>query len=228
MEGQQSSQAGTGRLFRSLRAEGALADQALPALGLDEIVGLRSVTLRREPARVVAAPRAIDPALAPPAGLSLAGSPQADAAPQVPAPAAPAAEAPAPAGPRRRARQRPGLPWWAIAMIVALPTVAAAVVEALTRGVIGWATGAVLVVTAAIGAAVVRRSDDMLAVSIPPLAFLVATLIAGQIVIPQTANPLLSQGLLITDVLGRDAAWLFGATGLALAIVAIRRRRQRP
>ena len=37
--------AGTGRLFRSLRAQGAAADAAVPALTLDQVVGLRSVTL---------------------------------------------------------------------------------------------------------------------------------------------------------------------------------------
>lgn len=37
--------AGTGRLFRSLRAEGAAADSAVPALSLDQAVGLRTVTL---------------------------------------------------------------------------------------------------------------------------------------------------------------------------------------
>ena len=37
--------AGTGRLFRSLRAEGAAADAAVPALTLDQAVGLRTVTL---------------------------------------------------------------------------------------------------------------------------------------------------------------------------------------
>ena len=37
--------AGTGRLFRSLRAEGAAADGAVPALTLDQAVGLRTVTL---------------------------------------------------------------------------------------------------------------------------------------------------------------------------------------
>ena len=36
---------GTGRLFRSLRAEGAAADVAVPALTLDQAVGLRTVTL---------------------------------------------------------------------------------------------------------------------------------------------------------------------------------------
>lgn len=37
--------ASTGRLFRSLRAEGAAADVAVPALTLDQAVGLRTVTL---------------------------------------------------------------------------------------------------------------------------------------------------------------------------------------
>ncbi|MGA0092000.1 MAG: hypothetical protein ACO3JT_06680, partial [Candidatus Nanopelagicales bacterium] len=56
---------GTGRLFRSLRAEGAAADIAVPALSLDQAVGLRTVTLGTAPTSPPAAPATPAPAPAP-------------------------------------------------------------------------------------------------------------------------------------------------------------------
>lgn len=66
--------AGTGRLFRSLRAEGAAADGAVPALTLEQAVGLRTVTLG-------------------------GGGGSATPAPATPAPTNPAPTNPAPANP---------------------------------------------------------------------------------------------------------------------------------
>lgn len=214
---------GTGRLFRSLRAEGATADEALPALRLDEVVGLRSVTLRREPPR--------GPGLAPPEPSTAIDLPvvvaplPAPTGEPLPAPAEPL-PAPAPSGrPGRRIRRRVGLPWWGVGLIVVLPTIAAAAADIAVTGGIGWLTGAVLVVVAAIGALVVARPDDVFAVFSPPIALLVATLTVGQLSAPPVGNFWLDQAFLVTDVLGRGAPLLFAATGLALAIILVRRRR---
>lgn len=81
---------GTGRLFRSLRAEGAAADAAVPALTLDQAVGLRTVTLGSGGDAPVTAP----------AGAASAGAASAGVAPAEAAPAsavAASAAAPVPA-----------------------------------------------------------------------------------------------------------------------------------
>ena len=82
--------AGTGRLFRSLRAEGAAADGAVPALTLDQAVGLRTVTLGGGGGdSAVATPVSAEPAAASTAAASVVAS---GATPL----ATPAAAAPAP------------------------------------------------------------------------------------------------------------------------------------
>ena len=79
--------AGTGRLFRSLRAEGAAADGAVPALTLDQAVGLRTVTLGAGGDSAVATSVSTEPAAAGAAASVMAS----EATPLV----APAAAAPA-------------------------------------------------------------------------------------------------------------------------------------
>ncbi len=81
----------TGRLFRSLRAEGSAATDAVPALSLDEVVGLRSVSLGSSPATEPVAPPPTDsgtrpdlPILAPaPARAEDSAPPAANPAPPV-------------------------------------------------------------------------------------------------------------------------------------------------
>ena len=84
--GDSQGTAPTGRLFRSLRAEGDAANAAVPALSLDQAVGLKSVTLGEPlvPEIPAAAP-------APPAPSLLA--PPSSAAPAPVAPAAAAKDA---------------------------------------------------------------------------------------------------------------------------------------
>ena len=90
--------AGTGRLFRSLRAEGGAADAAIPALSLDEAVGLRTVTLGAgadspavvpaptAPVEAVAIASAVAPVVAPvvvPASVETPGLEYAEVAPRL-------------------------------------------------------------------------------------------------------------------------------------------------
>ena len=89
---------GTGRLFRSLRAEGAAADVAVPALTLDQAVGLRTVTLggggdAPPPLPPVAAASVAAPVVAASVGAAPVG-----AAPAVAAPVGAASAVAAPVG----------------------------------------------------------------------------------------------------------------------------------
>jgi len=80
---------GTGRLFRSLRAEGAAADAAVPALTLDQAVGLRTVTLGSGGDSPAHAPASAAPVAAPAGAAPVAAPAEAAAASVVAASAAP-------------------------------------------------------------------------------------------------------------------------------------------
>jgi hypothetical protein len=64
-------------------------------------------------------------------------------------------------------------------------------------------------------------------VVIPPLAFLVALLTAGQLTIrAKTGGLLVREGALLFVSLATNAPWILGTTLVCLVIVLVRRRRQ--
>jgi hypothetical protein len=219
---------GTGRLFRSLRAEGATAEAALPALTLDEAVGLRSVTLGSLTAPPTGEPvQTPDPGRAPEPGLEYAEvaprpteddlSP-ASVVPEV----SPGDRAAGHAQPRT-----PGIPAVGVWLVVTGVTVVIAFADALTVGrtQLGWLTGAALLAASIYAAFVVRRDDDIVAIIAPPLAFFLATITAGQLTLPPSGSLLVREAFMIITTLGANAVWIFGATIAALVIVLLRRRR---
>jgi hypothetical protein len=227
--------AGTGRLFRSLRAEGAAADDAVPALSLDQAVGLRTVTLGAGTAAtpaassepVVAAVSVEDPRLE-----YAEVAPRLDVA-EPPAPAlavVPAAGGESPssdAGPARGAHAAPGIRPSGVWLVVLGVTVVMGLADALVVGrtQLGWLTGVSLLAASAYGALVVRQQDAIVAVIAPPLAFFLATITAGQLTLPPTGDLLVREAFMIITTLGANAVWIFGSTLVALAIVLVRRRR---
>jgi hypothetical protein len=242
---------GTGRLFRSLRAEGAAADVAVPALTLDQAVGLRTVTLggggdAPPPLPpVVAAPAAAAPAVAASAvaapvvedldleyaevapRLEVAESNVAPLTPEV-AGASLATGASAPSG--RGAHAAPGVRATGVWLVVIGVTVVMGFADALVVGrtQLGWLTGISLLAASVYGALVVRREDAIIAVIAPPLAFFLATITAGQLTLPPTGDLLVREAFMIITTLGANAAWIFGSTIVALVIVLVRRRRSAP
>ena len=249
--------AGTGRLFRSLRAEGSAADAAVPALSLDQAVGLRTVTLgsgsdtpaiptpapapASSPAPVVASvPAAAGLVTAAP---SLAEDPHleyAEVAPRLDADgndghvdiaAAPAVVGAASAGsPGRGAHAAPGVRATGVWLVVIGVTVVMGFADALVVGrtQLGWLTGVSLLAASVYGALVVRREDAIVAVIAPPLAFFIATITAGQLTLPPTGDLLVREAFMIVTTLGANAVWIFGSTIVALVIVLVRRRRSAP
>ena len=242
---------GTGRLFRSLRAEGAAADVAVPALTLDQAVGLRTVTLggggdAPPPLPpVVAAPAAAAPAVA----ASAVAAPvvedldleYAEVAPRLEvaesnvapltadvAGASLATGASAPSG--RGAHAAPGVRATGVWLVVIGVTVVMGFADALVVGrtQLGWLTGISLLAASVYGALVVRREDAIIAVIAPPLAFFLATITAGQLTLPPTGDLLVREAFMIITTLGANAAWIFGSTIVALVIVLMRRRRSAP
>lgn len=235
----------TGRLFRSLRAEGDTANTAVPALRLDEAIGLRSISLGSGEDGLPAAAAMVsdareDPGTAPDLSAVLgaqAARPVPAAAepplevldqPQTPGSAATEAETPEltasrAAQRRREARALRGPSGWVVLAAEVLVVVAAGFVNALATNQIGIITGAVLIGMAVIGALLVRQVDGALAVMAPPLAFFAALITAGQLTVGP-GDAFITQGLLILQGLGTNAVWIFAATVLAWAIVWFRRR----
>lgn len=227
--------AGTGRLFRSLRAEGAAADGAVPALTLDQAVGLRTVTLGGSGDAPAAAPV---PAAVEDVHLEYAevaprpditdtntetdgGADQAQGAGIAPATVS---------GSGRGAHAAPGVRATGIWLVVIGVTVVMGFADALVIGQtqLGWLTGVSLLAASVYGALVVRREDAIIAVIAPPLAFFLATITAGQFTLPPTGDLLVREAFMIVTTLGANAAWIFGSTIIALVIVLVRRRRSAP
>ena len=210
----------TGRLFRSLRAEGSAADNAVPALSLDEVVGLRSVSLASthtpEPTPEVVTESGTMPDL-----------PPVPAAPVAPAPVdVLTGDAPPPPPPRRGgAHAQRGIGAGSVWLIVIGVTVVMAFADALVMRQVGlgWLTGVALVVASVYAAFTVRIDDAIIAVVAPPLAFFLATLTAGQLTVSTSGDLLVNEAFMIVTTLGTNALWIFGATIAALIIVLVRR-----
>ena len=238
--------AGTGRLFRSLRAEGAAADAAVPALTLDQAVGLRTVTLGGGGDAPVtsSAPAAAAPVTSVAAAPAVAAAEDADleyaeVAPRLeisnvdvnadPAQAAGLATTGTSAS-GRGAHAAPGVRATGVWLVVIGVTVVMGFADAIVVGrtQLGWLTGVSLLAASVYGALVVRREDAIIAVIAPPLAFFLATITAGQLTLPPTGDLLVREAFMIVTTLGANALWIFGSTIVALVIVLVRRRRSAP
>ncbi|MCX6434151.1 MAG: hypothetical protein NTX29_15745 [Actinobacteria bacterium] len=95
----------------------------------------------------------------------------------------------------------------------------------LADGDIGWPTGLALLASSVYAALVVRREDDTVAMIVPPIAFLVVALTAGQLFLGSSAGSILNRGVVVFFTLADNWVWVIGATVAALAIVLVRRRR---
>lgn len=230
----------TGRLFRSLRAEGSAATDAVPALSLDEVVSLRSVSLASSPApetvnlepdgdsgtkpdlpvmvaaAVIAEPAPVD-VLPPPAAAEAAIAAEPDA--PIPADAIPAA------GRKPGAHAQRGTGAGGVWLVVIGVTLVMAFADALVvhQATLGWLTGASLLVASIYAAIVVRPGDAIIAVVAPPLAFFLATITAGQLTLTGSGDLMVREAFMIVTTLGTNAVWIFGATVAALVIVLARR-----
>lgn len=253
-EGTATEGAPTGRLFRSLRAEGDTANAAVPALTIDQAVGLRTVSLGDStfgaPAVAPAAPL-VTPSPAedvflddgPPVGVAPGAASAGGAAPVAvagPAPvavAAPAGVEAAPAGAgttyvggvggRRGAHAAPGIRASGVWLVVIGVTVLVAFADVIVVGAVNWITGLALMAASVYGAFMVRMADWPIAVIAPPLAMFLAVVTAGQLTLGPITDLLVNEALMIVITLGNNVLWIFGATVAALVIVLLRRSRSR-
>jgi hypothetical protein len=110
-----------------------------------------------------------------------------------------------------------------VVMLATLVVIAVAAVEAALRDRIGPWTGVALVIVAIIASLVTRAGDRSLPAMMPPLAFMAAVLIAGQLLVPANGGTWRTrEALMIVQTLGSNAVWVVAATILSTAIAAIR------
>ena len=232
----------TGRLFRSQGVE----DRSDAVLALDAGRFSRLRTIQRvtddSPRAVAPEPTEADPAvaalLAPIPADPYPGSPiPADSHPGSPIPAdSPVAASPSgePVSPRRR-RQRPAFASkpsgpGASAGIVYVVVIAVTLLVGLANaflggGSLGWPTGLALLASSIYAAVTVRRADDAAAFIIPPVAFLITALTAGQFFLSAGDTSLINRAVAVFFSLADNWAWIIGSTLVALVIVLVRRRR---
>jgi hypothetical protein len=186
----------TGRLYHSAGADGPATSEAIPAL-----------PLRREASAAAPVVAAI-PVLHDPAG-----SPS------------PSVEAAVPAAQPVTTQSARGLTYLGVVAVVGAPTLLVGLVQAAMSHEIGWFTGFVLLVTSTYAALTVRRPDFAAAVVIPSLAFLVTTLVAGQLALENGGSRMVRESYMIFRTLAVNAPWILAATAIAAVIVLVRRRR---
>jgi hypothetical protein len=128
-----------------------------------------------------------------------------------------------PSLPGGRAVAGTGLPGGTAVAVATLGVVAVAVLDTQRFGRIGELTGIALALVSLVAALVTRPGDRSLPAMMPPLAFLAAILVAGQLVLPSHAGgPWRAEALLVVDSLGSNAAWVIGATAAATAVAIVR------
>ncbi len=203
----------TGRLYHSAGAA-AVADAtgAIPALR----------DAPPEAAVDAATPRPPEPSVPEPPARVLEPSPEVD----VTRYEAVAGQS-APAGPSVLGDADRGLTYLGAVTVIGVPTLLVGFAQALIWNRIGWLTGLVLLVTTGYAALTLRRTDHAAAVVVPSLAFLVTTLLAGQLTLTEGGSLLVREGFMIVRTLAENAPWVLGATLLAAVIVLVRRRRAR-
>jgi Domain of unknown function (DUF6542) len=207
--------ADTGRLFRS---QGVVDhDEAVLALASDHAGRLRTLARREETSLPDAGP------------LDAPGPGEGEQVPLVDPAETAAAE-----GTRRGRRRRGaepghrarGITGGAVYLIVIGVTLLVAFANVLIAdGTVGWPTGLALVISSVYAALTVRREDDAVAIIVPPVAFLVAALTAGQLFIGSAEGSLINRAVVAFFTLADNWVWIIGATAAALVIVLVRRRR---
>lgn len=125
---------------------------------------------------------------------------------------------------------RTGRPGWLVVSLATLIVVGVAFAEALSQDRIGLWTGIALVAVACVAPLMTRAGDRSLPAMMPPLAFLAATLCAGQLLLDDSGSWRTRQAVMIVETLGSNAPWVLAATALSVTVATIghlvdRRRR---
>ncbi len=128
--------------------------------------------------------------------------------------------------PREITHRSPGISAGAVYLIVIGATVIVGMVNAwLGKGELGAPTGIALLVSSVYCAWRVRREDDVVAIIIPPIAFFIAAITAGQLFRGTTSGGLLNRAQLVFFTMAYNWYWVIGTTVIVVVLVLVRRRR---
>jgi hypothetical protein len=110
-----------------------------------------------------------------------------------------------------------------VVTIATLVVIAVAAVEAALRDEISTWTAVALVAVAIICPLITRKGDRSLPAMMPPLAFLAAVLISGQLLVANDGGfDRVAEATMIVSTLGANAVWVVAATALSTTIAAVR------
>ncbi len=128
--------------------------------------------------------------------------------------------------PREISHRSPGISAGAVYLIVIGATVLVGFINAwLGKGELGAPTGIALLVSSVYCAWRVRREDDVVAIIIPPIAFFIAAITAGQMFRGTTGGGVLNRAQLVFFTMAYNWYWVIGTTVVAVVLVLFRRRR---
>ena len=236
----------TGRLYRSAGAEGPQAHDAIPALSTGELPAAAGAAAAGLAAASAAPAPEVDSGT-PAADPGTASTGNGGWVPVVPLTAIPddAAAVPSdqelevpvivpdladdrvvPAEPTTDP-VKGGLTWTGVAVVMTAVTVALAFAQVLVMPdtSVWWITGVGYVLATVYCALTVRPTDLWAAFVVPPLAWLIGLLTAGQLTLQGGGSLLLREGAMVFVGLSFNAPWIIGAALLALVIILVRRAR---
>lgn len=123
---------------------------------------------------------------------------------------------------RQQTQRRPALTASGVFLVVTVPSVLAAVVDAWFTGTVHWIFGPVFVAAAFRAAALVRRRDLLAAVIVPPIAYCLGLLAAVWCGVLEAGGGLTDDLASVGALLALKPRPLFLGTVLAAALVAAR------
>lgn len=93
--------------------------------------------------------------------------------------------------------------------------------EVQRLGSVGTWTGACLLLASAVAPLVTRPGDRSLPAMMPPLAFLLAVVVAERPVPPSGGETWVDAGVSVMKTLGANARWVVAATATAVVIAVV-------
>lgn len=213
-----------GRLYRSGGATGAAAESATPALSKDQRSKLRSTQITDDP--IETAPPVLNHDPRDPSDSLVAAIVTPLVAPITP----PVEEEVIVEEVRGSTTDDRGMSAAQVWLVITGFTFIVGLIDGFVhRGgseasALTWISGLALVISTIVAAIRVRPSARWYPVIVPPLAFLITTLTAGQFGLSTTGSLLIREGLMVFTTLGRNALWIIAAVILALVIVLVKPR----
>lgn len=123
---------------------------------------------------------------------------------------------------RQQVKRRPVLTAPGVFLVVAVPTMVAAALDAALTGSVRWIFGLVFVAASFRAATLVRRRDLLAAVIVPPIAYCAGLLVAVQCGVLRAGGGLVDDLASIGALLALKPRPLFLGTALAAALVTAR------